>query len=87
VVRLDAQRAGAILKTQMNQTDENDVEGFTQTIRPGWRRSGHVRLFDAHPTRGLLGARAEPVGMTMRLSRSIRGRAANSDVSCSAIPT
>jgi transposase len=42
-------------------------------MRTGWYRSVHVKSFDAHRARALLGARAQLVGMTTRLSNNIRG--------------
>jgi transposase len=58
---------------QMNKTDQNDAEGLAQIMRTGWYRSVHVKSLDAHRTRALLGARAQLVGMTTRLSNHIRG--------------
>jgi len=42
-------------------------------MRTGWYRSVHVKSLDAHRTRALLGARAQLVSMTTRLSNHIRG--------------
>ena len=42
-------------------------------MRTGWYRSVHVKSLDAHRARPLLGARAQLVGMTTRLSNHIRG--------------
>jgi transposase len=70
---LDARHASAALKMQMNKTDHNDAEGLAQIMRTGWYRSVHVKSFDAHRARALLGARAQLVGMTTRLSNHIRG--------------
>jgi transposase len=57
----------------VNKTDQNDAEGLAQIMRTGWYRSVHVKSLDAHRTRALLGARAQLVGMTTRLSNHIRG--------------
>jgi transposase len=73
VVCLDARHASAALKMQMNKTDQNDAEGLAQIIRTGWYRPVHVKSVDAHRARALLGARAQLVGMTTRLSNHIRG--------------
>jgi transposase len=70
---LDARHASAALKMQMNKTDHNDAEGLAQIMRTGWYRSVHAKSFDAHRARALLGARAQLVGMTTRLSNHIRG--------------
>jgi transposase len=70
---LDARHASAALKMRMNKTDQNDAEGLAQIMRTGWYRSVHVKSLDAHRTRALLGARAQLVGMTTRLSNHIRG--------------
>src|SRR3984957_7420842 len=73
VVCLDARHASAALRMQMNKTDQNDAEGHAQIMRTGRYRSVHVKSLDAHRTRALLGARAQLVGMTTRLSNHIRG--------------
>jgi transposase len=73
VTCLDARHASAALKMQMNKTDQNDAEGLAQVMRTGWYRSVHVKSFEAHRARALLGARAQLVGMTTRLSNQIRG--------------
>ena len=73
VTCLDARHARAALKMQINKTDQNDAEGLAQIVRTGWYRSVHVKSLDAHRARALLGARAQLVGMTTRLSNHIRG--------------
>ena len=73
VVCLDARHARAALKMQINKTDQNDAEGLAQIMRTGWYRPVHVKSFDSHRARALLGARAQLVGMTTRLSNHIRG--------------
>ena len=73
VTYLDARHARAALKMQLNKTDQNDAEGLAQIMRTGWYRSVHVKSLDAHRARALLGARAQLVGMTTRLSNHIRG--------------
>jgi len=73
VTCLDARHASAALKMQMNKTDQNDAEGLAQIVRMGWYRPVHVKSLDAHRARALLGARAQLVGMTTRLSNHIRG--------------
>ena len=74
---LDARHARAALKMQINKTDPNDAEGLAQIMRTGWYRSVHVKSFDSHRARALLGARVQLVGMTTRLSRSYPGCAQN----------
>jgi len=73
VVCLDARHARAALKMQINKTDQNDAEGLAQIVRTGWYRAVHVKSFESHRARALLGARAQLVGMTTRLSNHIRG--------------
>ena len=58
---------------QTNKTDQNDAEGLAQIMRTGWYRPMHVKSLDARRARALLGARAQLVGMTTRLSNHIRG--------------
>ena len=38
VTCLDARHASAVLKMQMNKTDQNDAEGLAQIMRTGWYR-------------------------------------------------
>lgn len=73
VICLDARHARAALKMQINKNDLNDAEGLAQIVRTGWFRSVYVKSFDNHRARALLGARAQLVGMTTRLSNHIRG--------------
>jgi len=73
VTCLDARHASAALTMQMNKTDQNDAEGLAQIMRTGWYRPVHVKSLDAHRARALLGARAQLVGMTTRLSNHLRG--------------
>jgi transposase len=73
VICLDARHAKAVLHMQINKTDRNDAEGLAQILRTGWFRAVHVKSFDAHRTRALLGARLQLVGMVTRLSNHIRG--------------
>ena len=68
VACLDARRVKATLQMRLNKTDENDAEGLAQIMRTGWYRPVHVKSLDAHRARALLGARAQLVGMTTRLS-------------------
>lgn len=73
VTCLDARHARAALQMQINKNDQNDAEGLAQIMRTGWYRSVHVKSFEAHRARALLGARSQLVGMTTRLSNHIRG--------------
>ncbi|MGO9237106.1 MAG: IS110 family transposase [Methylocella sp.] len=73
VACLDAGHARAALKIQINKTDQNDAEGLAQIVRTGWYRAVHVKSFGSHRARALLGARAQLVGMTTRLSNHNRG--------------
>ena len=73
VVCLDARHARGTLKMQINKTDQNDAEGLAQIVRTGWYRSVHVKSFESHRARALLGARTQLTGMTTRLSNHIRG--------------
>ncbi len=73
VVCLDARHTRAALEMQINKTDQNDAEGLAQIVRTGWYRSVHVKSFDSHRARALLGARTQLIGMTTRLSNHIRG--------------
>lgn len=70
---LDARRVKAALQMRLNKTDQNDAEGLAQVMRTGWYRRVHVKSLDAQRAPSLLGARAQLVGMTTRLSNMIRG--------------
>jgi transposase len=59
VICLDARHARAALRMQLNKTDRNDAEGLAQIMRTGWYRAVHVKSFDAHRARALLGARLQ----------------------------
>ncbi len=73
VICLDARHARAALRTQLNKTDRNDAEGLAQIMHTGWYRAVHVKSFDAHRARALLGARLQLVGIVTRLSNHTRG--------------
>jgi transposase len=55
VVCLDARHASAVLKMQMNKTDQNDAEGLAQIMRTGWYsdRSATARNRDPGSARGV----------------------------------
>jgi transposase len=57
-----------MLKMQINNTDQNDAEGLAQIVLTGWYRSVHVKSFENHRARAILGARTQLV-----LSNHIRG--------------
>ncbi len=73
VVCLDARAVHAALSTRINKNDQNDAEGLAQILRIGWYRSVHVKSYGAHRVRAMLGARAQLVGMVVRLSNQVRG--------------
>jgi len=70
---IDARHAKAALQMQLNKTDQNDAEGLAQIMRTGWYRVVHVKSFDTHRIRALLGSRLQLVGMATKLSNHIRG--------------
>ena len=70
---LDAKRVKVALQMRANKTDQNDAEGLAQVVRTGWYRPVHVKSLESHEARSLLGARAQLVGMTTKLSNMIRG--------------
>jgi transposase len=73
VVCLDARAVHAALSTRVNKNDRNDAEGLAQILRLGWYRPVHVKSYEAHRIRAMLGARAQLVGMVVRLSNQVRG--------------
>ena len=73
IVCIDARHAKAALQMQLNKTDQNDAEGLAQIMRTGWYRTVHVKSFDTHRIKALLGARLQLVGMATKMSNHIRG--------------
>ena len=73
VICIDARHAKAALSIQLNKNDRNDAEGGAPIMRTGWYRPVHVKSFDAHRVRALLGARLQLVSIATRLSNHIRG--------------
>ena len=73
VICIDARHAKAALQMQLNKTDQNDAEGLAQIMRTGWYRTVHVKSFDTHRIKALLGARLQLVGMATKMSNHIRG--------------
>jgi transposase len=67
VVCIDARHAKSALAMQVNKTDANDAFGLAQIVRTGWYREVQVKSESGYRTRGLLAARAKPVGMRMEL--------------------
>jgi transposase len=70
---LDARHARVALKMQLNKTDQNDAEGLAHIMRTGWYRAVHVKSYDSHRARALLGVSSQLVTMTTRISNHIRG--------------
>lgn len=73
IICIDARHAKAALQMQLNKTDQNDAEGLAQIMRTGWYRTVHVKSFDTHRVKALLGARLQLVGMATKMSNHIRG--------------
>jgi transposase len=48
VTCLDARHARAVLRMQLNKTDQNDAEGLAHIMRTGCYRSVHMKPLDAH---------------------------------------
>ena len=86
VVWLEARHARAATVLQRNKTDANGAETLAprpwrrdpgaetlaQLVRTGWYREARVKSFAAHATRHLVGARAQPMGVSVALSNQIR---------------
>jgi transposase len=68
---LDARTVRTALQMRLNKTDENDAEGLAQVISTAWNRPVHVKSFNAHRARSLLGTRPQLVGMRTQLSNMI----------------
>ena len=74
MVCIEARHAHAVMTAaQVNKNDRNDAKALAQLVRTGWYRAVHVKSYDAHQLRAVLGARAQLVGMTTRISNHIRG--------------
>jgi len=64
---------GAISACVLKHAGVDAKVGLAQIMRMGWYRPVHVKSLNAHRARALLGARAQLVGMTTRLSNMMRG--------------
>ena len=74
MICIEARHAHAVMAAaQANKNDRNDARALAQLVRTGWYREVHVKSYAAHQLRALLGARAQLVGMTTRVSNHIRG--------------
>ena len=73
IVCLDARVVHAALSMRFNKNDRNDAEGLAQILPMGWYRPVHVKSYEAHRVRAMLGARAQLVGMVVRLSNQVHG--------------
>ena len=73
VVCLETRRVHQILKTQRNKTDRGEAFGIAQIVRSGWYGSVHVKSYDSHALRALLGARDELVCTRQDLENTVRG--------------
>jgi transposase len=74
MICIEARHAHAVMAAaQVNKNDRNDARALAQLVRTGWYRAVHVKSYAAHQLRALLGARAQLVGMTTRVSNHIRG--------------
>jgi transposase len=72
IVCLDARHARAATALQRNKTDARDAETLAQLVRTGWYREARVKGWAAHAVRHLVGARAQPVGISTDLSNQLR---------------
>ena len=74
VVCIEARHAHAVMSAaQVNKNDRNDAKALAQLLRTGWYRAVHVKSYGAHQLRAVLGARAQLVTMTTRISNHIGG--------------
>ena len=74
MICIEARHAHAVMAAaQVNKNDRNDAGALAQLMRTGWYRSVHVKSYAAHQLRAVLGARAQMVQMTTRVSNHIRG--------------
>ena len=74
MICIEARHAHAVMSAaQVNKNDRNDAKALAQLVRTGWYREVHVKSYGAHQLRAVLGARAQLVGMTTRVSNHIRG--------------
>jgi hypothetical protein len=58
VICIDARRAKAALKMQINKTDRNDAVGIARIMQCGWYKEVHVKGLDSHAIKALLVSRA-----------------------------
>ena len=70
MICIDARRAKAVLKMQINKSDRNDAIGIARIMQTGWFKEVHVKDIDSHSVRALLASRAQLV----RAEELIEGR-------------
>jgi transposase len=56
--RIDARRAKAVLKMQINKSDRNDAAGIARIMQTGWFKEVCVKDLDSHSVKALLASRA-----------------------------
>src|SRR6201985_3964610 len=73
VTCIDARRAKAVLKMQINKSDRNDAAGIARIMQTGWFKEVRVKGLDSHSVRALLASRALLVKIKRDLENQIRG--------------
>ena len=73
VICIDARRAKAALKMQINKSDRNDAVGIARIMQCGWYKEVRVKDLDSHATKALLVSRALLVKIKRDIENQIRG--------------
>jgi len=73
IIRIDAKRAKAALKMQINKSDRNDAVGIARVMQCGWYKEVRVKDLDSHAVKALLVSRALFVKIKRDLENQIRG--------------
>jgi transposase len=73
VICIDARRAKAALKMQINKSDRNDAVGIARIMQCGWYKEVRVKDLDSHAVKALLVSRALLVKIKRDLENQIRG--------------
>jgi transposase len=72
VICIDARRAKAVLKMQINKSDRNDAAGIARIMQCGWYKEVCVKDLDSHATKALLVSRALLVKMKRDIENQVR---------------
>ncbi len=73
VVCMDARACANAVKDRLVKSDRADALALAQMLRAGWYRPVHVKSWDSHRLKALLGARDQLVRVKRQMNGQIRG--------------